>query len=75
MGRVDVLTKNYMKNKRVFADAFNYYVYDGEQVIDPNKLRKVDASAVTVPYGEDETGIKTQPIQKNKRHLLFRYGR
>lgn len=64
MGRVDVLTKNYMKNKRVFADAFNYYVYDGEQVIDPNKLREVDASAVTVPYGEDETGIKTQPIQK-----------
>ncbi|MCD8090238.1 MAG: Rpn family recombination-promoting nuclease/putative transposase [Clostridiales bacterium] len=64
MGRIDVLTKNYMKNKKIFADAFNYYIYDGRQVIDPDKLREIDAAAVTVPYGEDGTSLKTQPVHK-----------
>ncbi|MCD7905392.1 MAG: hypothetical protein LUG24_07480 [Clostridiales bacterium] len=64
MGRIDVLTKNFVRNKKVFADAFNYYIYDGKQVIDPDKLREIDTGTVAVPYGEDDTGIKTQPLQK-----------
>ena len=27
LGKTDTITKNYMKNNSVFADAFNYYVY------------------------------------------------
>ncbi len=64
MGRADILTKNYVKNKRVLADAFNYYMYDGKKFIDPNKLYEVDTTEVAVPYGEDESGISVQPVQK-----------
>ncbi|MCD8159384.1 MAG: hypothetical protein LUD77_11025 [Clostridiales bacterium] len=64
MGKIDVLTKNYVRNKKIFADAFNYYIYDGEQVIKPESLREIDTGTVSVPYGEDDTGIKTQPVQR-----------
>ncbi|MCD7854097.1 MAG: Rpn family recombination-promoting nuclease/putative transposase [Clostridiales bacterium] len=64
MGRADILTKNYVKNKKVFADAFNYYMYDGRKVINPDKLYEVDTAEVAVPYGEDEAGVIVQPVQK-----------
>ncbi|MCD7777415.1 MAG: hypothetical protein LUH47_02795 [Clostridiales bacterium] len=64
MGKVDALAKNYVKNKKVFADAFNYYMYNGRRVIDPDRLYEVDTTEITVPYGEDDSGIKIQPVQK-----------
>ena len=30
MGKADVVTKNYMRQNHVFADAFNYLIYGGE---------------------------------------------
>ena len=32
MGYADTVTKEYMRNNAVFADAFNYLIYDGAQV-------------------------------------------
>ena len=32
MGKKDTITKNYMKENRVFADAFNYLLYNGHFV-------------------------------------------
>ncbi len=61
---VDTYTKNYIKDKEVFADAFNYFLYGGKKVIHPEQLQTVDTTEVVVPYGEDETGLKTQPVQK-----------
>lgn len=66
IGRADILTKNYVKNKRMFADAFNYYIYDGKEVIDPNKLYEVDTTEVTIHQVEDESEISVQPAQKMK---------
>ena len=40
MGKIDVATKQYMSHKNVIADAFNFYVYDGAQVIKPERLQK-----------------------------------
>lgn len=31
----DTVTKEYMQDEEVFADAFNFLMYDGEQVIRP----------------------------------------
>ena len=35
MGLKDSVTKDYIHNNKVFADAFNYFIYEGEPVIDP----------------------------------------
>ena len=42
MGIKDSATAEYMNDNNVFADLFNYFVYDGEQVIKPNSLKEVD---------------------------------
>ncbi len=38
----DVTTKAYLEEPTRFADAFNYYLFDGEQVIDAESLRVKD---------------------------------
>ena len=40
MGVADAITKEYMRGSKVFADAFNYFIYGGEQVVDPEFLHK-----------------------------------
>ena len=44
MGNKDNVTKTYMKNSAVFADAFNFYIYQGEQVIKPDDLSELDTA-------------------------------
>ncbi len=51
MGRIDVLTKEYMSDNEVFADAFNYFLYDGRQVIRPGRLRELDTTEIAIPFG------------------------
>lgn len=34
MGKKDTLTKDYMKNTQVFADAFNHLIYQGKKKSD-----------------------------------------
>ena len=38
MGVADTTTKEYMRGSKVFADAFNYFIYGGEQVVDSEFL-------------------------------------
>ena len=33
MSLQDTVTKQYVSDPKVFADAFNYLIYDGEQVL------------------------------------------
>lgn len=35
MADKDTITKDYMQDRETFADAFNYLIYGGEQVIKP----------------------------------------
>ena len=35
MRNADSVTKEYMKQNTIFADAFNFFLYGGKQVIDP----------------------------------------
>ncbi len=64
MADIDTLTKKFVRDREVFADAFNYFLYDGRNVIKPEQLKDADTTEVVVPYGEDETGIRMQPVQK-----------
>ena len=60
MGTIDTEGKQYLSNPVFFADAFNYLLYDGEQVINPEELRELDTTELTVPYGNNARF----PVQK-----------
>ena len=49
MGQVDSCTKEYARRHVVFADLFNYYVYDGRMVIQPENLKEMDTTELTLP--------------------------
>ena len=61
MSEKDTVTKEYMQNRENFADAFNFYLYDGRQVIKPEQLKPLDTTEIALPYGEDG---KSVPVQK-----------
>ena len=52
-----------MQDKDRFADLFNFYLYDGQQVIQPEQLREMDTTAITLPYGQDG---KVSSVQKQR---------
>lgn len=54
MGRLDILTKEYVKQPSVFADVFNQFLYHGRQVIVPDRLVEIDITEIAVPYGSDQ---------------------
>ena len=49
LGRKDTVTKDYMKQNTIFADAFNYYIYGGQQRILPGQLQELDTTEIVVP--------------------------
>lgn len=53
MGYIDTVTKEYMRENAVFADAFNYLIYDGEQIVDPERLHELDTTEIALPFGSD----------------------
>lgn len=48
MAEKDIVTKNFMSDNVRFADAFNYLLFDGEQVIKPDSLSEVDSTETVV---------------------------
>ena len=64
----DTATKQYVSEAEVFADAFNYLIYDGEQVIKPEQLTDMDTTQYVIPYHEDEKG-KPEAAQKYRDTL------
>ena len=59
----DSVSKKYLQDKDRFADLFNFYLYDGQQVIQPAQLREMDTTAITLPYGQDR---KVSSVQKQR---------
>ena len=60
MGNIDVEGKQYLSNTVLFADAFNFLLYDGEEVIKPSDLRELGTTELSVPYGNNAR----VPVQK-----------
>lgn len=54
IGVIDTITKAYIRENEVFADAFNYFIYQGRQVINPEHLKELDTTEVILPMGADE---------------------
>ena len=52
MRQADALTKEYLSNNEIFADVFNYLIYDEQQRILPENLIERDTSEITLPLGK-----------------------
>ena len=63
MGKADTCTKDYMGRSVIFADMFNFFLYDGEQVIKPSDLTPVDSAELSLPYGDSGSD---KPLQKQR---------
>ncbi len=70
MGKIDTVTKEYMENPIVFADAFNQFLYHGDQKIDPARLTELDTTEIVIPYGASGAGV---PEQKYRDVLKLLY--
>lgn len=65
MGMADAVTKQYMRENTVFADAFNFLLYHGESVIQPETLQELDTTEVAIPFTMDDKGKwQAQAVQK-----------
>lgn len=70
MGVADTVTKEYMRDNEVFADAFNYLIYGGEQVVKPELLQELDTTAIAIPFGTDEKDKPTEDVIQKYRDVL-----
>ena len=48
MGKKDIITKKYLEQPEIFADAFNYYLFNGKNVIKPTDLKEQDPIELAV---------------------------
>lgn len=58
IGAIDAITKAYIRKNEVFADAFNYFMYDGAQVIQPERLKELDSTEIAILLNEQDTTDK-----------------
>ena len=67
-GQADTVTKAYMRGNAVFADAFNYLLYDGRAVIDPHNLKEIDPTEIALSFGvrdrKENRKQKEEAVQK-----------
>ena len=69
MGTADIVTKEYMRENTVFADAFNYLIYNGKKVIDPAKLKEIDPTEIALPFDDEEKAGKEKDDEDKKRKV------
>lgn len=69
MAEKDAITKEYMQDNEIFADAFNYYLYNGEQVIKPKQLRPLDTAQIVLPYGSGSSLYPNRDIVMSLKQL------
>lgn len=72
MGIKDIVTKEFTEDTTIFADAFNFLVYDGEQVIQADDFDEQDPVEKTVDKGNESQLIGTERIRDLKKMLTVR---
>ena len=56
-------------DKSIFADAFNFYLYDGKPVICPEQLHELDTAELALPYGTDGAASPVQRFRDSLKEL------
>lgn len=70
MGKIDTLTKEYMRRPIIFADVFNQFLYHGQQIIQPDRLAELDTTEIAVPYGADHVSVPEQRYRDVSKMLM-----
>ena len=65
MGNIDVLSKQFMSDNEIFADAFNFLLYGGKQKIKPEDLKPLDTNSIS--FEINDTKISSA-FQKKEHH-------
>lgn len=60
MGAKDTKAKEFLSDNKRFADLFNYYMFDGKQIIQPSDLCERDTAKVLSVFGTDKKEIYKQ---------------
>lgn len=63
MSEKDIETKAYIRENTVFADAFNFLIYNGRKIIHPDKLRELDTTELALLVDAEEKR-KNETVQK-----------
>lgn len=72
MGTADTVTKAYMRENTIFADAFNYVIYAGRKVIDPDNLKELDTTEIALPFGDDGKNEAVQKYRDILKHAVIK---
>ena len=56
MGNIDSIAKKFASDNFRFADIFNYFIYDGKQIISPENLRPAEIEELVLPFANGEQG-------------------
>ena len=70
MGTTNVVTNEYMKDERRFADAFNFFLFDGEQIVCSEKLKEADPVELAVIMEGDQP-YQVEKIRDVLKNSLF----
>ena len=63
MGAKDIKANKYMADNARFADLFNYKLYDGRPVIQPDELQERDATELLDVFGVDKKQLQVQKLR------------
>ena len=63
MSNIESLTKKLMDDNEVFADAFNFLLYNGEQKINLEDLKPLDINSISVEINDTKV---SSAVQKNR---------
>lgn len=70
MGKQNTITKEYMAEPEYFADAFNFYLFDGRQIISPQNLSATDTTELGNIFNGDDKEI-IQKVRDILKQCIF----
>lgn len=68
MREKNAVTKEYVKNCRILADAFNQLLYQGKRVIPPDRLHPLNTMELALVQGAEGT---TKSVEKYRDVLKY----
>lgn len=71
MGKKNDIVLDFLSDSKVFASLFNGYLFDGEQIIQPDALKEIDGKVQVFLTGENEKRSKdTFEVIKRERDIV-----
>ena len=75
MGKADDLTKQYIRQNDRFADICNFYLFDGEQIVNPEELQEQDTTELEVILGRGKSASVQKLRDVLKKTVLKKNGK